>query len=496
MSKFPRRYSGLRWSILYGNYEGPEQVAVEELQRFVQHYQPYVIECCPAVHPSEGEPEHRIIVGTPQNNPLLETLIRNGQLTAPAGREGFAYALLHGKEEKAPRTIAIAGFDHKGVLNGTVDFCARASIQPSLITTTLVDQRAGFEGLPPFSASGKPTLEHRGIWTWGYVIYDYRRFLDNMARLKMNMLVVWFDEPPINAREIIAYAHQRGIQVIAGFHWGWGLKGISLFKPNDRHKVKEQVINNYERKYLPMGFDGIYFQTITEHNTLSEGGRTVASAACDWVNDIGRALLARHPHLQIQFGLHATSILNNYTDLATLDDRIQIIWEDAGVTPYTYTPVLESSPDSHQVKAGIGTFESTLHYSTKLASFRPHTGFGLCPKGWSNLDWNIDFENHNSFILGQRDPTWCENRLRMKNAWWDMINRQWIPCYQPAAEFYRAIRHTCTGPITCVGLVEDGLFEMKIQPSVALFSEMMWNPYRADSEMLDLGYSPYYQTMN
>ena len=46
--------------------------------------------------------------------------------------------------------------------------------------------------------SAAPALENRGLWTWGYVIYDYRRYLDNMARLKLNMLVVWNDCAPRN----------------------------------------------------------------------------------------------------------------------------------------------------------------------------------------------------------------------------------------------------------------------------------------------------------
>ena len=65
-----------------------------------------------------------------------------------------------------------------------------------------------------------PVIENRGIWTWGYVIYDYRRFFDNMARLKMNRLTVWNDRPPVNCRQFIDYAHSRGIKVILGYSWG------------------------------------------------------------------------------------------------------------------------------------------------------------------------------------------------------------------------------------------------------------------------------------
>jgi len=42
-------------------------------------------------------------------------------------------------------------------------------------------------------------------------------------------------------------------------------------------------------------------------------------------------------------------------------------------------------------------------------------------------------------------------------------------------------------------LIEDGLFEESIQPSVALFAETIWNPRRSDREILQQAMSPYYK---
>ena len=47
--------------------------------------------------------------------------------------------------------------------------------------------------------------------------------------------------------------------------------------------------------------------------------------------------------------------------------------------------------------------------------------------------------------------------------------------------------------MTVTGLVEDGLFEETIQPSVAFFAETILNPRRSDAEILKLAMSPYYQ---
>ncbi|NLB54166.1 MAG: hypothetical protein GX811_00075 [Lentisphaerae bacterium] len=61
-----RRYEGIRWRILYGNYEGVQRTAVNELQRFVQSYLPYVPEILPA---GAGSAEtHEILVGTVKNH--------------------------------------------------------------------------------------------------------------------------------------------------------------------------------------------------------------------------------------------------------------------------------------------------------------------------------------------------------------------------------------------------------------------------------------------
>jgi len=508
MPEHPLRYPGLRWALYYGEYTGIEQFAVDELQAFAQYYLPYVIECRPALAPLNTAPEHQILVGTPRNNPHLAALIASGRLAGPAGREGFSLAVIPGSKPGEPKIIAIAGHDPKGVLNGVVDFCARAAGRQELCGFTMRDLRQAFDSignldhrdaagpgqnsLGPLVAAAAPAIEHRGIWTWGYVISDYRGFLDNMARLKMNMLVIWNDAPPLNSREIIAHARQRGISMIAGFHWGWGIEKISLTNPDHLRQVKQQVLDNYELNYKELGFDGIYFQTATEHTELSIDGRTVAGAACDWVNDIGRALLARHPDLMIQFGLHATSIMGNYKDLAPLDERIQIIWEDAGVTPYSYTPKLALPPHLYLSRQGVGTIEGTRDYSVKLASFRGASGFGLCPKGWSNLDWGNEFEHHQAFIMGRRSPAAIRQRLNEKAAWWNRINQLWLPCYDAQAVFYREIGSHCTGPITSVGLVEDGMFEARIQPSVAVFAETLWNPDRPTADLVELGHSHYY----
>ena len=46
---------------------------------------------------------------------------------------------------------------------------------------------------------------------------------------------------------------------------------------------------------------------------------------------------------------------------------------------------------------------------------------------------------------------------------------------------------------SALGLVEDGMFEAAIQPSVAVFGQTLWNPDRSAEELIHLGHSPYYK---
>ena len=105
----------------------------------------------------------------------------------------------------------------------------------------------------PNSALPSAVIENRGIWTWGYVIYDYRRFLDNMARLKMNRVTVWNDVPPVNCRQFIEYAHSRGIKVILGYSWGYALSKLDPTNPQHRKLIKGEVLKNYEDRYKNSG---------------------------------------------------------------------------------------------------------------------------------------------------------------------------------------------------------------------------------------------------
>ena len=490
MATYERKYEGARWIVAAGqDGSAVARFALEELYAGVSRFVPYVVEVLDGEADLPPE-DHLILAGTPEDSRAIAELARSGEIRLPDHEQGYILTCGPSPRNAERKAVIIAGRRPAAVMYGVEDFLARvlyARIDPERPTPARL--HAALDGLESFSIEETPRVEDRGIWTWGYVIYDYRRFLDNMARLKMNMLTIWNDCPPLNVCEVIEYAHARGVRLILGFHWGWGLEHVSLARPEDRARIKEIVLRNYRQHYRGLGMDGIYFQTLTEHHETNLGGRSTASLACEMANDIAGALLELEPELDIWFGLHATSILDSYTDLAGLDQRVTIVWEDAGTIPYTYWP----AACQHGGSPGtLDTLAQTIAYSRKLAVFRPESGFAMVPKGWSNLDWCDEFEHHGPFLLGVRGRDFTRERLRQRGPHWARVNALWIRNYRHAVRFYREVLACNPRRMSVTGLLEDGLFEERIQPSVALFAHTVWDPCRPEDEILDLALSPYY----
>ena len=492
MSEYVPRYPGVRWSMVYGSHAGPEEFAVAELQRQVQRFLPYVIALRAADEPAAGPDGHELWVGTPENHPGIAALAADGRATPPA--EPQSYALWSGPHPADPKRklVAVAGRDAEGVLYGVEDLCAQrlAPRWPEMAD----DRRKALDEVPAFSAVERPAIARRGIWTWGYVIYDYRRFLDHMARLRMNTLVVWNDCPPLNAPQVLAHARSRGIRVVLGFNWGWG-RNLKLTDADHRRQIREDVLHTFRTQYAGLGMDGIYFQTLTEHTQLELDGRSTAELACDLVNDVAGRLLAEYPDLYIQFGLHAPSIGERYAELQSLDPRVTIMWEDAGVLPFAYDPVPEFTPElpPHSILNGLGTPEATRAYAQRLAAFRQPCEFAMVPKGWICLRWGHEFEHHGPFLLGERDEEYVRRRRRERQPRWDTVDRLWLRHYPLAAQFYCEVLDVSPERMLVAGLIEDGLFEDEIPLSVALFGETLWNPRRPDADILRRALSPYYR---
>ena len=123
----------------------------------------------------------------------------------------------------------------------------------------------------------------------------------------MNTLIVWNDFVPVNANEMIAYAHDGSVKVICGFAWGWDIhcKDLSLKSLDGQ---TEKIVSKYKKAFAGLDIDGIYFQSITEVKTEYMDGILVADAVTDFVNRTVKLFFEEKTDLELQFGLHATSV--------------------------------------------------------------------------------------------------------------------------------------------------------------------------------------------
>ncbi len=321
--------------------------------------------------------------------------------------------------------------------------------------------------LKPYHVHSEPRIAHRGIWLWGYTVYDYRRFIENMASLKLNTLILWNDCLPVNITDVIEYAKRFGIAVYLGFAWGWDTTIPPSLDDAYLARLTAGITAEYEEKYAALGCAGIYFQTFTELSRDTIGGRLVADAAVDLVNRTSSALLEAHPGLEILFGLHATSVKTHLDIIARTDSRVRIVWENCGAFPYAY--LFESKED----------FGATVDFTRKLIGLNG-APFGAVLKGITALDWEHFHHLEGEYVMGRADRAFIRRRTDEKRDILRYLQANWIKNAHFARDMIR--EYPRDSMITC--LVEDGMFEEVVNYPAALYAAMLWDPDRPAGDIL------------
>ncbi len=308
-------------------------------------------------------------------------------------------------------------------------------------------------------------IKDRGIWTWGHVIYDYRSFFRNMSLLQLNRIVIWNDILPLNAEEVLAEAHRYGIKVVWGFSWGWMDKcGENVRDIGDRRitTLKKSILSEFE-EYRSICADGIYFQSFTETDLSEVGGISIAETVVGLVNSVSAEIFSRMPNIEIEFGLHATSVKKSLDIIAKTDPRVRIVWEDCGAFPFDYDP---NNTDG---------FDETYEFTKKLITLRGRDEkCGFVIKGMTKLDWST-FEYHTEpYEISTASPEFIKNRAKEKEPLWNYIEDGW----NRNSEYARKILElAASNEKTSVhALIEDGMFEYEIKKPARLFSQMTRRP--------------------
>ena len=464
MSNNPLRYGENRWRILCDRWDDRRRFALEELYGALQACVPYTPVCLPG-YENYDEPVSSIIVGTADFAPLAR-LAGAGFYTPQTALQGYSIRVAAHPSRDGHMLAVIQGADDAGVQNGVADFLNLYVYGEARYTGYIYNGRKKLflEEMPAFEKKSAPLIQNRGLWTWGHVIGDYRGYIDNMARWKMNTLIIWNDHAPLNAADVVRYAHERGVRIVWGYSWCWGEK-VDPTSREDLAYWKKRVVEVYEREYAPLGGDGVYFQTFTETSEQDMGGRSIADMAVEWVNEMSGALLERHPGLWLQFGLHASSIRDRAHVMANIDPRITIVWEDAGEFPYSYEPALQAGADQ------------TRAYNQQLLALRgEEERFGAVLKGFALINWVTEFEHQQGpYMMG----TWPKAKLdawaQDKKYYFDYARSYWFEHAEKLRDLVRDCAAANIAECTLTALVEDSAWEVCQWQAVCLFAEILWN---------------------
>ncbi|MBR5445919.1 MAG: hypothetical protein IKV57_07345 [Clostridia bacterium] len=456
------------WEIVYSRYEGMQAKAMQLLSaevgyRVTREPGVYTLYVLPCVRESSVPPSKcAVIIGCLAESALLQQYIRQDEVP----EDGYCIRIMKNPADKTYNWILIAGDNDTALYYGAVDFLDHCLVQHSFYPNNN-DETLDFE-LPDSTHISAPQTKRRLIFTWGHPINDYRQFIRNMARMKLNEVILWNDFCPVNAREITEYAHEWGVRVIWGFAWGWSAGQCSVPNLEDSYlaEVKQSVLERFEREYAPLHVDGIYFQSFTERSDARVGGRSIAEAVVQLVNDTAASLLETYPDLQIQFGLHATSVRNEPEAIAKTDPRVEIIWEDHDAFPTCYEPDGASNRQE-------GAFERTIEFIRQIIAMRPGAKAGLLYKGYCTLDWQRFAYQTGPFLLGEAHPRLSAHDTALRYQRWKYLSGQWMQ-YGGAAQRMTQMIHEMD-PEGNLALGMAGMFDDGIWFPEAVTSRMFWN---------------------
>ena len=473
-AKYPKHKG---WELIYANYTRLHKKAVDlisrELGKFIIRdegiYTLYVLPCRQENGALQSA-KNLVIVGVWENSPLIQSLV-----DASECKDGYLIKTMKNPADEDCSFIILTAKDERSLYYGAVDLCYDFPVQCAPIHGSLRMENELFkERLRPYQSSGFPKMKTRSIFTWGHPLNDYKAYFDDMARLRLTQVILWNDYLPINAKEVVEYAHGCGIEVIFGYAWGWqaGCNEIESIDEEYLRRLKEKVVAQYEKDYAHIGCDGIYFQSFTELSSDTIGGRIVADVVADFVNDTAGTLLSKYPDLRIQFGLHATSVKNHLQSIAKVDKRVEIIWEDCGEFPFAYVPVVEDEQAFERTK----TFVRDILY---LRGLDAPTGFVF--RGFATLDWENFAYQGGPFVLGDNAVYISQHDQYLRESAWRSYSSDWLKYGQYAQKMAAYIYELSEGN---AHLCMAGLFDGGVWLPEALCSEIFWNPTQDYAETM------------
>ncbi len=467
------------WVVYYQRFEGMERRAVELISCEVGKYiaqanckNAYILYVLPCEREEAAVARNAIVLGLYYDSKIIQKYIDESELDG----KDYLVKVIPNPEHEDCRIAMITAKTPTNLFYGAVSFLDDYQIMEApihgglripqwiydypMLTTSIF----GGKKEPEYCKGGKAETTTRGIFTWGHPINDYRAYIRDMARLKLNQIILWNDYMPLNAKEIVEYAHSFGLEVIFGYSWGWTSNFAALTEITEEwlKALKIKAIAEYENNYAKIGCDGIYFQSFTEMSKEYIGDKLIAEVVTDFVNDVSGELLSKYPKLHIQFGLHASSVKKHLDKIAKVDKRVEILWEDCGSFPSGYAAKIQSEE----------AFEETLEFARQIVALREGAAMGFVIKGFATLNWEMFKHQAGPFILGENDRSVMERDNAIRKPMWKQFEGEWLKYGVYAHKLIKEVVAQSKGKIN---LCMAGVFDGGIWLPEALCAEMMWS---------------------
>ena len=459
------------WKICCTSYQGSEKNAVDLLYKELGNYiirntgvySFHAIACEEAELP--GLESNAVVLGCYCKNAILQKYISPEEVK----KDGYVVKVMDNPENPQYKLALLCGDSPREVFYAAADFVddyfneATPSVDAYIhLRKELLEQK-----LPDYYISTAPAFKTRSVFTWGHPISDFRQYFEDLARLKLNQIIIWNDFLPLNAQDVYDCAHSYGLKLIWGYSWGWSFN-CNTVDVGHLSKLRDEIVSQFNAVYKNIKCDGIYFQSFTELSQDQIDGMYVSQAVTELVNMTADAILKEKPGLRIQFGLHASSVKERLFDIAKVDERVEFIWEDCGGFPYKATPV------------GINSFNSLKEFGTQNAfadqiiDLRESGDLGLVYKCMLTMDWSRDRVTHQpgSYVLGLTDAKTKEHDQSLLPDIWRFFSAEWIKDGEYALALTRHVFHKTNGNINmCLA----GTFIGGIWYPTALCAQMLWD---------------------
>lgn len=461
------------WKLLYNSYTGMQKKAVEFLYKEIgtQYirdpgvYLHHVIPCEKET-PATCLDKNVFVLGTWEESPIIQRFIKREEIPA----DGYLVKVMANPDNPELHIVILTGDTYREVFYAAVDFIDDYAPKGAVFQSHLYYPAKFMYGpWPDYYRASAPKIKTRSIFTWGHPINDYREYIENMARMRLNQLVIWNDFVPLNAQDVVDYAHEFGIEVLWGFSWGW-YSGRNKRDIDFAHLevLTKEVVEQYEREYAHLCGDGIYFQSFTETSEEAVNGVVIAQAVMDFVNATSGELLAKYPNLKLQFGLHATSVKKTTKYIAQVDPRVEIVWEDCGAFPFLYEAV--------DINNGMN-FEETSEFVQKIIDLRPGAPVGMYYKGqmvmeWGAWEYGAFGHQTGPYVMGITSQETKEEDLRTNRTIWKSFQSDWLVYGKNAYDMTRMVLEKTGGNVN-VGMA--GQFSGKIWYSTAFTAQLLWD---------------------